>query len=239
MENLVIYAIAWVVVYLVLGRLKVYISLNYSRKGKDDLVRVDVYLLRRFVMYRLEIPVLKLAEQSKLPWFESELDVEEGKAKTYSDREQRFVKNTIDIYLNHPAKWRELLKSFRYYTRLYRKFMSRVLKDVTCEQLCWRTKLGVDDAAITSMIVGLLWAFKNSAVVLLRRRIKFIARPVLQVVPLFSHVGFETEVQCIFTIRLGNVINATLSLVNLAWKGAMDNGRTPNTKLNENSDGKH
>jgi hypothetical protein len=231
--------LAAAVVGYAVSRIRIYITLRYRRVSTDDSVAVDVALLNNIIHYHIDIPVVRIAERYGLPWLESKLETGQGEVETKSRREQVFIKNTWDIYRFHPRKWRTLLRTLRYYTRLYKKFTGHILARMTCEKLFWRTRLGTEDAALTSLASGALWAFKSQVYVYLKRRVKFAVAPAFQVSPIFNAAAFDVEFECIFSIRLGNVINAMLSLVNFPLKGETGSGRTPNSKFDENSYGKH
>jgi hypothetical protein len=231
--------LASTIVWLALLRIRFYIHLVYTRKAEDDTLRVEVYALKKLLYYYAEIPVLKIDKENMVPWFESEVEAGKDDVQTKPGREQVFLKNTFHMYLYHPRQWRQLQQEFKYYLKLYRQLMDKIFSFVTCEKLIWRTSFGSEDAAVTGMVTGLAWAIKNWFYLGLKRRLKRISKPVFSVTPLFGSDKIEIDFQCIFSIRLGHVINALFSLVNLPWKGVTGSERTSNSKLNENSYGKY
>lgn len=227
METLLAVGLASALLSFFLYRTKVKIRLAYRRADDDDLLSVDVYLLRKLLLYHMEVPVIRLVERENLPWLESEIATDKGDVETHAKREQAFVQNTADIYLHHPAKWRKLMAEFRYYARLYNQFTRKVMAGMACERFAWQTRFGSADAAVTGAFTGALWAVKYLMLTRLMRRVAFTSRPVVRVVPDFKHVGFQADFECILSIRLGNVINATLRLIQIPRrKGAKGSGRT-------------
>lgn len=204
------------------ARLRVYIALDYHRRKADDELAVEVYLLRRLLVYRLEVPLVQLSERGGLTWVESKLGSGREKSETHVDAEQRFAAKTWDIFLRHPGHWNCLVRQLDYYTRLYNYFMSRLLAALVCEKLSWETRFGTDDPAATSLMTGLLWFIKTQTYTFMKRRLKFVPRPWLQVTPLYNWVGLEVDFQCIFSIRLGNVINAAAGSI---WQSRKGDGR--------------
>ncbi len=240
METLLAVGLASALFSFFLYRTKVKIYLAYRRNADDDLLCVDVYLLRKMLLYHMEVPVIRVVERESLPWLETEIETEKGDVETHAKREKVFVRNTMDIYLHHPAKWREIVSEFRYYTRLYNKFMSKVLDGIICEHFSWKTRFGSADAAVTGLLVGVFWAAKHMILSRLTRKMVFIKRPNIRVVPDFKKAGFQAEFECILSIRLGNVINATLSLIQIPRrKGAKGSERTSHQQPDENCHGKH
>jgi hypothetical protein len=211
--------LATTLIGVALARLRIYIVLNYHRRKADDTLTVEVHLLRRLLTYHLEVPLIQLSERGGLLWLESHLKTGREKTVTHTDAEQRFTAHTWDIFLHDPSHWKYLICQFDYYTKLYNHFMRRVLAALVCEKLSWETRFGADDAATTSLMTGFLWYLKSQTYSLMKRRLKYVPRPSLNVTPLYTWVGLEVDFQCIFSIRLGNVINAAAGAIRQSRKG--------------------
>ena len=207
-----------------LSRVNIYISLTYWRQDNDDHIIVDVYLLRKLICYTITIPVIKTTDRTGIVWLVSEIETAKGDVHTHAERERRFIQNLWRIYLHYPRKFRRMLRQFRYFTRLYKTFIRKVLASLYCERLYWKTTFGAEDAAVTGIAVGALWAIKGLAYHAVRQRVKFSKRPEIAVVPVFGQQRFEVNFQCIFRLRVGNVITATYSLFNSKRKGAVGSG---------------
>ncbi len=224
LENGLAVVLAAVVIAYTLSRVKIFIRLEYRRKAADDFVRLEVYLLSRLLAYHTTIPMIQIIKHRGLPWLESELKTGRDTIKTRSRREQRFVAKTADIYLHHPLKWRRIIREVNLLFDLYRSFARRIKKAMLCEKFTWRTACGCGDAALTGMVTGLLWAAKSEALIFLRRRLNFTARPVVRVRPIYDAALLEVEFECIFTLRVGNVINAAWGLLHFPVKGVKGSG---------------
>jgi hypothetical protein len=92
--------------------------------------------------------------------------------------------------------------------------MNELFLSIQCNKFDCKTVYGSDDAALTSIISGGLWALKSIMVNKLKNRIHLVNKPLINVTPLFNQQKFELDFTCIFSIRLGNVINATIKLLN-------------------------
>ena len=79
------------------------------------------------------------------------------------------------------------------------------------EKFTWMTRLGTDDAAATSIIVGLLWGFKFGLLGILRHKYKFNREPELQIIPDYQQSKWDTRLDCIFRIKLGYIIIVALT----------------------------
>ena len=194
---------------------KIYIEIIYKRSSENDYILVDVYAMRRLIAYRMEVPIIKLAESKDVFWLESAIKAVQSQEKNHPKREERIMKKTTELFRNHPRKLRQKMKELYYYTRLYCKAIERILKLVVCEKIYWKTKFGSEDAAITGMITGLLWTCKALLMNRLKRRIFLIGEPDIAVKPIFGYNKFDVDFQCIFSIRLGNVIKAIRSIYNI------------------------
>lgn len=218
METWLSVLLATMLIMVALARLHIYIVLDYHRRKADDGLTVEVYLLKRLIVYRLEVPLMKLSERGVLPWLEGQLRTGREKTATHTKAEQRFAANTWEIFFHDPKHWDYLAHQFNYYTRLYSRMIDKLLAALVCEKLSWETRFGSDDPAATSVMTGVLWFIKMQTYSLMKRRLKFARRPLIQVTPLYTWVGLEVDFQCIFRIRLGNVINAVAGSIRQSRK---------------------
>lgn len=224
MEKWFIVVTSSFMVGFVLSRINLYIAINIRRYGKDDNINIRVSMLGDFVNYNIKIPVIEFSSKDGLTLLESVIDTTKERIETHPKREKRFIKNLVKIYLTQPRRLRKLIKTARNYSRRYRKFMAQLFVNIYCEKLYWKTTFGSEDAALTGLGSGLLWSMKGLIVAILHNRIKVACRPEINVVPVFGRTHFEIDFSCIFRIRLGNVITATVSLFNTKDKGAVKSG---------------
>ncbi|HZK18417.1 MAG TPA: DUF2953 domain-containing protein, partial [Clostridia bacterium] len=78
------------------------------------------------------------------------------------------------------------------------------------ERIEWRTDIGMEDAAETGLLAGLLWMLKGVVVSHLRNRSGDIRTNSVVVVPHYDCAQFATDVNCIFTLRFGHIMLAGL-----------------------------
>lgn len=213
--------IAYILFFYLLSRINVYVCLLYRRNGSDDHIVVEVKMLGSFILYRIKVPIIEITGQD-ISWFVSEVGTDKEKTKTHPKRERRFIMRAIQIYIKHPKRLQKLVRAFRHYKIVYRSYMNQMASGITCEAFHWRTTVGSEDAAVTAISAGGLWAIKELVLAAIRRRIPFAVRPIIQVRPVFGVDKFETELECIFRVRLGHVINATTRLVTINRKEAVN-----------------
>lgn len=237
METLAAAVGAGIILGYAILRAKIYISLDYRRQGEDDVMTVFVHSLYRLVSYELTIPVIKWSERG-IPWLRTGFrsgNGEQGKAATDDDGKDGLV--TSELPEN--VQWRDIIREIRFFKAMYRKFTDHIRRGLVCEKFFWRSRLGCDDPALTSLFIGLGWVLKSWLITKLKKRLKVVSEPSINVLPAYLEPGFQTEFKCIFSIRFGNVINAALVMLNFVWKGVRFDGRTPNPGINEDSNGKY
>lgn len=217
MENWLVIMLAAVICAYTISRVKIFVRLFYRRQAADDFVRLEVYMLRRLLAYNTTIPMVQIVESKGLPWLETQVKNRDKIFKSDAGGEER-------RYLLKPHQWRHMVHEVNFLFRLYRRFTRNVQHRMLCEKFSWRTRIGSEDAALTAMATGLLWGVKSMAVRILRRRIAFGVRPIISVQPVFNKTLLEMEFECIFTIRVGNVINAVWSLIHFPDKGVKGSG---------------
>lgn len=77
-------------------------------------------------------------------------------------------------------------------------------------RLRWSTCVGLDDAAGTALTAGLLWAAKGMLLSWLDRNYRLPRAMKIDVRPSFAGLRLDTALDCIFQLRLGHIILASL-----------------------------
>ena len=204
--------LAKIIIIILLLYSKIYIAFTYQRNGSKDYIAVRVYAFRKLLSYSMEIPMIKLTYKDASIWLVSKIKAGNGQNQTESNREKRFVKNAIRLYVKNPGKLRHLLKVFRRYSHLYTYITEKVIGKFYCEQLEWKTVCGSEDAALSSIGTGALWTLKGFILTRLKRQIVFNKKPTLSIDTKYGENYLSVDLQCIFSIRIGNVINAMRSI---------------------------
>lgn len=216
------------VLYMVLY-LKVFIIIKYRRKVNDDNINVTVCLLRNtMVLYRMNIPIIEFTKKEGLAWLTSKVETtgEEGQAEhknesnTHIKREERF----IETILKYPHEARRTFRFMQYYVNLYRNFTNKITSSLKCESLYWNTTCGFSDAALTGILAGFFWTIKGMILNRLKKRMTLASQPKINVIPVFEHISFEVDFQCIFSVRIGNVITAAISMMKSKRKEVTNDG---------------
>ena len=215
MEFGLTFIVATLIMVFLISLSKIYIEVTYKRNDENDYVAVNVYALKKLISYTMQVPMVRIVEKSGEFKLESTVRTAVSQEKTDPLRDEKMIKKTDQIVKKHPRKIKHTIQKFHHYTKRYCKIIEKLLKLVVCEKLCWKTKFGSEDAALTGALVGLLWAFKTLIMNQLKRRIFSTGTLDIEVKPIFGSNQFEIDFQCIFSIRLGNVIKAFRSIYNI------------------------
>jgi len=212
----------------VLWRWPIMISFRYFRQGKTDTATVEVWLLRRFGEWRLEV---------------SEAAAKIGSSLLLLSRPtEEDLKEDTDFPVNEKKRVRYSARQFRLELTTvtkYRHIMRRLFSSAVCRELSWRTVFGAGDPALTGILCGAAWMIKGLALQAMRQRVRFLSPPAVAVVPFFSGIRVEVSFACIFRVPLGNVIIAVASLIKLVIEEVGGIGRTSNSGADENDNGEH
>ncbi len=228
MGNILAAVLALLTVGYIILRFKVFIILDYRRKRNDDHISISVCLIRKtMVLYRMDIPIVEFTKREGLAWLESKIetigdDVQpdyKNESNTHFKREERFIETAI----KYPHEARRTIRFMQYYLKLYRKLTNKITSSLKCETLYWKTTFGFSDAAITGILAGFFWMIKGVILNRLKNRTILTSQPVINVIPVFEHVTFEIDFRCIFSVRIGNVISAAISILNFKSKEVTSN----------------
>lgn len=194
-------------------RVSVYIDLHFCRKKDDDFVSVTVYALRRIISYSIKIPVIEIKEYNDLPWISSEIKTTDEKTEPHISGEQRFVKKLMKILFFDPQRFLHIYSTTNRFVKSYLSYIDKLSRNIHCEKFYINVKYGFDDAAFTGIMLGVFGGLVEKMLISMRHRLILDTKPDVNLIPLFNKSHFEVELKCIFRIRLGNVITATIARI--------------------------
>lgn len=225
MENWLFVLISTAILLVLLFRVNVYIDVHFCRRKDDDYAAVTMYALRKLFIYTIKIPIIKLVQYGDLPWITSEIDTPRGTATTKVNREQRFVRKSIKLLFYNPERFLRLLRTANRLLRAYLRYVNRLSSAIHCEKLELKTIYGFEDAAFTGIMMGILGALTERMLRSIHNRLVLDAKPCIKIQPVYGHSQLEIELKCIFRIRFGNVITATMAnLINSMHREATRSG---------------
>lgn len=211
MNDWMIFTITSCILIWLLSQINIYIDIHFYRHKNDDYLEVRVSALRPLLVYSLKIPVIEIVRYNALPWLTSELKVNQRGTETHIAREQRFVKKFAVIFVKNPQKFKKIMRGVKEYIQIYRNYINRLVSSIHCERLKLRAVYGFEDAAFTGLMMGVFGAARGLLLVSLHNRLQLEATPEINITPVYGQCYFEIDFRCIFRIRLGNVITATMA----------------------------
>ncbi|MBV1817417.1 DUF2953 domain-containing protein [Anaerosalibacter bizertensis] len=114
----------------------------------------------------------------------------------------------------------------------YKKIISFFLRKGSLKKLYWVTSVGTEDAALTGIYTGILWAIKNSIISIFINKTE-VDEIYINVHPDFNNKKFEIIFNCIIKCNLVYII--IVSLYGFSIKKVVNkDARTSNRRINEN-----
>lgn len=195
-------ACAIILFILLLVFSKLHITISYAHIKDND--KLDIKVRIWFFHYTFHVPLIRVDKDTESVVVATEKKEEEPKSKQFTSHE----------ILNSFQDMKEILQHVVTFHRIVRQF----LKKVTVHKFSWHTNIGIGDAALTGVLVGVAWAIKGNIVGLLSRYMKVKKIPEMSITPLFVQVYSQTKLTCMISFRIGNAILAGLRIVKF-WKG--------------------
>lgn len=212
--------IALLLALVSLSWLKIY--LKYQRTEDDDRLSLEI-VFWRFFNYKIDIPIImlkqKLTSVSLITRTELETGGIDSKELRGQSREYK-VDSLRDI--------QHIIEHLPYLKMIIIDF-SQFLRHLRLERFVWRIGIGTPDAAATGILSGIVWALMGNVTSFFYQQIAAgWAAPELKVEPNFKKEGFTTSLDCIFKIRVGNIMVTGLKLLKkkVLRRGVKNLGRT-------------
>jgi hypothetical protein len=202
MIYLTAYFIALILLLIILFYTKVTITVRIKRAKEDDLTHINVVAWGRLIRLYFQLKTIDLSNFTS-----TQLEVEEGSP----NRRFNLTKEIISLHRIIHIQYKIYKKLSRIY-RLHRILIS-FLKRIYVKEFSWRTVLGTGDASATGSLTGVAWGFKSFISGTLSCYLSFKCLPVFSVHPDFNKEIFETELQCMIKLRVGDAIITSLRLV--------------------------
>jgi hypothetical protein len=179
------------------------VRVHYKRKRKDDMLMINLSAWFGLIRFQHEVSVIKLAEDMSGVIYRTETESPQEPID-----QKNFKMNPKEMFQFHHRIY-ELFKHVHALHRILRRF----LKKVRLYEWRWRSAIGTGDAAETGMLSGLGWGIKSNITLLISRYLSLRVVPKYDVKPLFQEKRLETELSCMFRIRVGHAILAGLRML--------------------------
>ena len=212
-------------------------QVRYLRENKDDQLIIKIFVVK-WLVFKIEFPFLKLEKHLLRPHLKMIAEVE-GFLGENSDA--HLIKDKERIYLPPLDKILRLLDILADRIEQYKPVANYLLRKTRLRYLSWKTEFGLKDPLRTGILTGAIWTMKNLVLRFFLRLIQTNnVRPKLQVCPQFNKSVLNSDIYCIFDIRIGHIIITSISfVVRTFFKGGKAYGGASHRRSDENRDGEY
>jgi len=196
MNLLVVIIIVMILSIMLVWYSKLYFHIAYSRVYSRNTIGVSVLLFDYITIYHKEVYIL---DKDALKKF----------LLKHKQEEKMDVHMKIKSYINKNI----LLNPFIDFKKISRALIRINLKYLQCEKFSYYVHIGVFNPAITAMLYGMFFTFKGLILQYLYKNVMFVATPEGIIKPNFTAKKEEVRINCIFSLKIGNVIYMLKSLL--------------------------
>lgn len=208
---------AIIFLFFLLMFLKIKIYLDYYHGNDNDNLRITFKLLFGLIKYKINIPVIRVAEGEHPIVFKKKTEA----GPNEKDLSNETKKYTAEDILKSFQDMEHLLKHITGFYKIVRSF----LKKVSVSNLEWITVVGVGDAAYTGMLTGAFWSVKGSLIGFMSTLMKVKTIPKIMITPEFNRAISQTSLRCMIHFRIGHAIFAGIKFIKY-WKGGIPHFKT-------------
>ncbi|MCF6138228.1 DUF2953 domain-containing protein [Pseudalkalibacillus berkeleyi] len=226
--GIILFFIALIIMVLVS---RVTVSITYIHEPNRNECKVHMHVFKGIIHYSWDFPFDQLEVEDDGVHLQYQTDLEVGKQDHEKDREAIFRAESI---VQRAHETREIIDSVYQFHKIVRKF----LQSIQIEKFEWYSTIGTGDAGSTGVFSGMLWTIKGSLVGLISHIANLKNPPLIEVHPSFQIPLVNTNMQCMFSFRVGKAIRAGYQIAK-NWKGRKQHVRTSNPGLDANSNGKY
>lgn len=209
-------SLLFLVLFCIFFFLPVQFRLFYRKVGADDTLRFEMRFLNGLLKRKWQVSLLEFTLQG--------LHRQEEKTGKWFFVKKRNKREKVTSYFSDFGGWQEFLQHYRrmglgmlllsfFLPVRYRHWFlvtENLEKRGRFSRFKWQTCFGTGDAAVTAYCYGWLWGIKALIVGTLGRKYYFSHAPELAVIPDFHQPGLEMLFDCIFQVKLGYIILASL-----------------------------
>lgn len=196
MNLLVVFIIGMILSIMFVWYSKLYFHIAYSRFYSRNTIGVSVLLFDYITIYHKEVYIL-------------DKDVLKKFLLKHRQEEKIDVHMKIKSYINKNI----LLNPFIDFKKISRALIRINLKYLRCEKFSYYVHIGVFNPAATAMLYGMFFTFKGLILQYLYKNLMFVATPKGLIKPDFTAKKEEIRINCIFSLKIGNVIYMLKSLL--------------------------
>lgn len=208
MERWLALAAAVVTVLALISLIPLKLEFHYRRHGREDFVALGLHAPAAIWGYRLEVPVLDLLWEGEWPSLLADAKLRGPRGGVLHRGKGKLGRILLPPLPRGRAFWRLAKELLALNRRFYRT--------VHLKRFHWKTILGLEDPAATALAYGAAWSFLASVYRNLYLNVRSEGSSTrLALLPSFTGARLDTELDCIFSVRVGHIMITVLAA---AWK---------------------
>ncbi|KNF07431.1 protein of unknown function DUF2953 [Gottschalkia purinilytica] len=191
----------------------VVINIESNIYGKDSYLKINFMILKGLIKFNYEIPFLDIIWGRNEPILKLKSSIEEKSTNKKID----YQKDYLDF--------KEILKKLEIisdYKKIYIDSVEYILKKIRIKRINWNTEIGVSDAAITSILYGIINIIKVFIIQIFFGD-KEVEELYVNIIPDFGKTIFKADFDCIIKIKLVDIIIGGYKALKVKIKGGVTN----------------
>jgi len=178
----------------------------YAKREKNqDRIIFEVKALFGLIRYRKDVPLVSFAG-----WCKGII----LKAETINEKSNQLQKkDKASVGIRKVRRYFQTAKLLLRKTHGLNDWFRQLFARVECTKLAWNTRIGLEDAPVTGMMVGVVWAVKSTIVGFGRQFVQMKEQPHISVVPQYNVFDFSTELVVVGKIRMAYLMMSGIRLV--------------------------
>ena len=180
------------------------VRFSYIKRGEDNDIIIDWTGLHGIFRYTKRISaadMVKMDGNIPAPWID---------ARAMENKDNESIDDDKPVYNIYEIK--KIIDNYKKIYIKYEPYIKKVREKLILNNISWYTEIGTGDAAETAVTVGAIWAIKTSVIFLISKNHN-LPEVSINVVPNYNINTFETTIDCIFSIKLGYIINANIKVL--------------------------
>lgn len=180
---------------------KIKVEINFKQYDKDDILIISITVFYGIFTYKKQIPFMDfIKENDGEPALEIKSQSKENE-NLISDKESIVDINEIK---NIFKKYKKLYIKYKKYVIPFKKYIE---KKMIFKSIYWNSEVGLGNADETAILTGIIWSIKSTFISLISNSYNLLDT-FINVTPNYNTNTIKTHINCIFTIKLGHIINA-------------------------------
>ena len=180
------------------------VRFSYIKRGEDNDIVIEWIGLHGILKYTKRIPAMDMVKMDRT------IPPPGIGTRTMTDKDNEPIDDDKPIYNIYEIE--KIIDNYKKNYIKYEPYIKIIKENLILNNISWYTEIGMGDAAETAVTVGAVWAIKASVIFLISKSYN-LPEVLINVVPNYNTNTFETTIDCIFSVKLGYIINANIKVI--------------------------